>query len=75
MQNWYRAFYKWVQQGECFIMREGINRAHGDYIDPSKFYPCLWEWLDDPGDSYKDNMLFTNATDLADRRLIGYRFT
>lgn len=75
LNSWYSSFYYWVDQGGCFIIREGISQDLNDYIEPDAFYPCLFEWLSDEGETFETNIRFSNVTNPMDRKIVGYRLT
>jgi len=44
LRNWYTAYYKWVDRGECFLEREGL-KPFEKVIPPDSFYVCLHDFL------------------------------
>ena len=40
MKSWYSSFNQWVDLGECYVLRSGIQ-AMDKTIESDKFYTCL----------------------------------
>jgi hypothetical protein len=73
LNSWYKEFQRWVASKECTHQPGGIKTMN-KIVWPQNYYPCLWEWLDtDGGDAMKGEIIFSNATEPEDRRIIAYR--
>ena len=73
MRNWYTAFYKYVDRGDCFLQRDGL-KPFEKVIDPEIFYVCLHDFfLDESGDGMEDDMRFSDDANPIDRRILGFK--
>jgi len=73
--SWYKNFNRWVQAKDCKHQPGGIDTFEKT-IQEEAFYPCLWDYLDtDDGTQDEKNLLFTEAENPRDRRLVGYKQT
>ena len=72
MNTWYEPFYDWVQRGECWYLRSGIQPFEY-YVDPEQFYPCLFEFFEKHNKMFDRDIIFSDEADSANRRILGYR--
>ena len=61
MSSWYQPFSEWVERGECFVLRSGIQ-PFGQTIDQEFFYPCLWEFFEKTSQDYERDIIFSEET-------------
>lgn len=76
MDSWFDEFKKWVDNGDCFMVPEGLPFDAKDYVKPQNFYPCLREFLvDNKGKNYVKNIRFSNETNPMRQKIVGYKQT